>query len=398
MLGRVLPSVALAAMALLVSRAARAQAEPPPSQDGWSADAFVPAERGSRWFAAESLDLRGHGRMALGAVATYSHRLVVARDSDGTALGPVVENQARLHTGASFVFADRLRLGFDVPLQIVNDGQTVVVRGVTYRHAYDQAMVGDVRLSADVRIFGRFREGFTGAIGGQLLVPAGAPRSFTGDGEPHVRTRVMFAYDRGSVTLAASGGVHVRGREENWAGGRIGSELFTVLAGGVLLANGRIVVGPELQATTVVSGGEGFQSRTTPIEAIFGTRWEVLPFIRVGAGLGAGLTRAYGAPAVRGLLSLEWTPEDPPAPPPPEPEKKDEGPDRDGDGVPDALDACGFVPGEASPFAERNGCPPPLPAAPPTTSPSEPAVGPPSEPPPGAPAPPPPPASEETPR
>lgn len=336
--------------------------------DGWMSDAFIPAERGSRWFFVESLDLRGHGRMALGVVGSYSYRSVAVRDASDSIIASPVRNQAVLHTGASFVFADRLRLGFDVPLQIIGDGHAATVDGVRYAPASDETAVGDVRLAADLRVFGRHAEGFTCAVGGQLFVPAGSAASFTGDGEPHARPRIMFAYERSSFALAAMTGMHLRGRDEPWAGGRIGSEVFAGLAGGVLLAHKRISIGPELLATTVVTGGDTFRTRTTPIEVLLGTRWEILPKIRAAVGAGKGLTHAYGAPEYRALFALEWVPDDPL--PPPSPVDEATPPDRDGDGVPDAIDACGFVPGEKSEFPERNGCPRPEPAPAPAPAPA----------------------------
>jgi OOP family OmpA-OmpF porin len=346
-------AAAFAAAALLGRTAAA-------DEEGWSSDALIPAERGSRWFFVESLDLRGHGRMALGAVATYSYRSVAVRDDRGDVVASPVRNQVVLHQGASFVFADRIRLGFDVPLQIVADGNSAVVDGVRFAPAADEAAVGDVRLAGDVRLFGRHAEGFTGAIGMQLFVPAGSPSSFTGDGEPHVRPRFMLAYEHRSVALAAMTGVHLRGRDEDWARGHIGSEVFVGLAGGVLLAQKRISIGPELIATTVVSEGWAFRARATPVEVLLGTRWEVLPKVRAAVGGGVGITHAYGAPVARALFALEWVPDDPLPPPTPKGDKVTP-PDRDGDGVPDPDDACGFVPGEKSAFPERNGCPPPEP-------------------------------------
>jgi len=76
------------------------RATPASAADGWSSDALIPSERGSRWFYAESLDLRGHGRMALGAVGSYSYRSVAIRDGDGNVIASPVRNQAVLHTGA----------------------------------------------------------------------------------------------------------------------------------------------------------------------------------------------------------------------------------------------------------------------------------------------------------
>ncbi len=343
------------------------RAAPASAVEGWSSDALIPSERGSRWFYAESLDLRGHGRMALGAVGSYSFRSVAIRDCDGNVVASPVRNQTVLHTGASFIFHDTIRLAFDVPLQLAADGRAATIDGVRYAPASDETAVGDVRLAGDVRLFGRHREGWSAALGLQLFVPSGSPASFTGDGEPHVRPRFMLAYDKEIVLLAFTGGMHLRGRDESYAGGHIGSEAFAAIAGGVMLAHRRISIGPELFATTVVSAGEAFGARTTPVEALLSSRIEVLTKIRLGVGAGGGLTHAYGAPVFRGLLSLEWTPDDP-LPPPPKVDKNAP-PDRDGDGVPDADDACGFIPGDRSPFPARNGCPAAQPVEPAPASP-----------------------------
>src|SRR3954469_2408121 len=119
---------ASAAVWLVASRAS-GQGAAPVKTPGGSSDAFIPSERGSRWFYAESLDLRGHGRMALGAVGSYSYRSVAIRDADGNVIASPVRNQAVLHTGASFIFHDTIRLAFDVPLQLAADGHAATIDG-----------------------------------------------------------------------------------------------------------------------------------------------------------------------------------------------------------------------------------------------------------------------------
>jgi streptogramin lyase len=50
----------------------------------------APSERGSDWFANESLDLRGHLRPAAGLVLDYSHRPLVIEQPDGSTSSSLV--------------------------------------------------------------------------------------------------------------------------------------------------------------------------------------------------------------------------------------------------------------------------------------------------------------------
>ena len=62
--------------------------------------------------------------------------------------------------------------------------------------------------------------------------------------------------------------------------------------------------------------------------------------MRIGAGFGPGLSRGFGSPKYRGLLSVEWAPQ-----PDEKPPLVVKPLDRDKDGVIDAQDACPDVPG-----------------------------------------------------
>ena len=351
---RLVTATLLGAGALASASQASAQEQP-----GYASNHFQPSERGSQWFALDSLDLRGSGRLAIGAVNDYSYRSLVAYASDGTVDASIVRNQLTTHLGGAVVLADRVRIGLSVPLQLFADGHTASINGVTFRPS-DEVAVGDVRLSGDVRLFGVHGDAGTLAAGAELYVPSGQTSAYTGDGEPRVAPRLLFAGRTDSFAYAARAGVMVRGREEDYGDGRIGTSLNAGLSAGLLLADGKVLVGPELFGSTVLSKGHAFEARTTPVEALLGTHVDLGSDVRLGAGVGAGLTRGYGAPVFRGLLSIEWVPGDAPAPkveakveapkPPP--------PDSDGDGIPDCEDACSRAAGPRSDVAEKNGCPP----------------------------------------
>src|SRR5512139_3661686 len=100
--------IALAAMTAPAVAQAQDQAET------FALNRYEPSERGSDWFANESLDLRGHLRPALGVVGDWAYKpLVLYKDDEEYA--KIVEHQLFVHVGGSLVLWDRLRLGANLP-------------------------------------------------------------------------------------------------------------------------------------------------------------------------------------------------------------------------------------------------------------------------------------------
>lgn len=318
---------------------------------GFSLDRYEPSERGSDWFANESLDLRGDMRPALGIVGDWAYKPLVLYKDDAE-YANIVEHQIFVHVGGALVMFDRLRLGANLPLLVYSKGES----GTTAQSSFstdDSATVGDVRLGADVRIVGEYGDVATLAAGVQVFLPTGKQDSFAGDEKVRVMPRLMLAGDAGMLTYAARVGFHYRGLQDDFAGEPFGSELTFGAAAGVRALDGKLVVGPEVFGSTVVSdGGDGaFAKKTTPLEIIVGGKYKVAPDWRVGAAVGPGVTRGVGAPEVRVLASVEWFPEI-------EKGKPVEGPkDRDGDGIIDAHDACPDLAGVASTDPAKHGCP-----------------------------------------
>jgi OmpA-OmpF porin, OOP family len=342
---------ARAAVALLASLPSTALAQ----SAGFAIDRFDPAERGSDWFAADSLDLRGHGRLMLGATGDYAHKPLVLYDRDGDELSSIIERQLFVHVGASFVLWERLRLGASLPVLAHQKGEPGTVNGVPFR-AEEGAAVGDLRLAADVRLLGEYRSPFSLAGGVAVFAPTGKQEAFAGDGEVRVLPRLLLAGDLGNFAYAAKLGVLYRANDAGFNGSPRGTEAVVAAAIGYRSNDGKLVLGPELFGSTVVADGDAFFSRrSTPFELLFGAHYKVTDDVRLGAGIGPGLTRGFGSPQLRGLLSLEWAPEPAKEPLvlPPAPEK-----DRDGDGIFDKVDACPDTPGEKNADAAKNGCPP----------------------------------------
>jgi OmpA-OmpF porin, OOP family len=337
-------------------------------------DRFDPSERGSEWFVLDSLDLRGHKRVALGVVGAWTYKPLVAYDAAGNEVAALVEHQIVVHPGASLVLFDRLRLATSLPIIAYQTGDAVVSRGLTYLPPTSPSS-GDLRLAADVRIVGRHREPFTLAAGIGVHLPTGARDEYTSDGYVRPIPRVAVAGEISRFTYAARAAFAYRALDDNFDGNPLGSEILLSGAAGFRLVKDRLVVGPEIQASSIVDGDAFLKKRGTPIEWIFGAHYTYRE-LRLGMGVGRGLTRGWGTPAFRAFLSAEWVApflEPSAAPPRVEPTPAPASapspsphvpvpvpmpvPDRDADGIPDDKDACPEEPGTGSSDPLTNGCP-----------------------------------------
>ncbi len=186
-------------------------------------------------------------------------------------------------------------------------------------------------------------------------MPTGSQDAFTGDGQVRFAPRVMAAGDIGQLVYAANLGFYYRAQNQTFAATQTGSEVFAGASLGVRVFDDKLLLGPEVNVSTVVEDGDAvFDQGTTPLELILGGHYFLGDEIRIGAGFGPGLTRGLGAPEWRGLLSFDWiqsVEEKKPVAVAPA--------DRDGDGILDKDDACPDVPGEKNEDPAKNGCPPP---------------------------------------
>jgi OmpA-OmpF porin, OOP family len=336
----------------LVSHSAQAQ-QATESAQGFAINRYNPAERGSQWFALESLDLRGHVRPAVGATLDLAYKPLVVYKPDGSEDTTVINTQFFAHIGASLVLWDRLRFGINFPFALQQSGERGTV-GPLNVAAPSGAALGDLRLGGDVRLFGKYGDPITLALGVQLFAPTGNRAAFTGDETFRVLPRLSAAGNYGVLTYAAMLGVQYRGMTEGFVDTKTGTEFAGGASIGVKALGDRLVVGPELYGSTIISGTDDvkFKQPRAPLEVILGAHYTVGQF-RVGAGVGPGLTRGVGTPALRAVASVEWVPGvvKPVKRLVPTPD------DRDGDGIYDIKDACPDIPGVASDNAQLHGCP-----------------------------------------
>jgi outer membrane protein OmpA-like peptidoglycan-associated protein len=370
--------------ALLVSAASSAAETTAP---GFALSRFEPSDRGSRFFNLESLDWRTDGRPALGVVLDHAYKPLVvdAREDAGDAA--VVRHQLLGHVGGSLNAGKNFRFGLNLPVVFYATGRAGQIGLEKYAPPRTSA-AGDLRLSGDWRFFRAAEDRFVAGLGARAFLPTGDAGAYASDGKFRMHALVNVAGFAGDFVWAARAGAVLRNLDAVINGTKVGDEGLVAVALAYRALDGKLQIGPEAVASTYL-GRTAFRESTTPIDVTLGVRYDATRDLRVGFGVGRGLTDAFGEPVVRGLASLEWSPTDsdpppcstcpvcPPAaetppPPPPPPVAAAPGPaDRDGDGIFDDVDACPFVPGVKSDDPTKHGCPlPPPPAAPPPPPPA----------------------------
>lgn len=315
--------------------------------DGYALNILDAAVRGSEWFASESLDLRGHGRTSFGFVYDWAHRpLVAARPARA-----IVRNQMIIQPGASVILWERLRLALDIPMVVHSDGNTVVRDGVRYEAPPGRIGLADMRLGAVLRLFGTHGGPLTAAVGVHVSLPTGKENAYTGDGALRVLPHLLLAGDCHGFVYAGKLGVGYRGAAHDLLGAHLGHYAYFALSVGVRMFERRFVLGPELFGHTGLGDGELWKRRTTPVEALLGMHYSFDNGMRLGVGIGFGLSEGLGAPQQRGMLSLEWNRAMHTTP------LVAAEQDHDWDGVPDSEDACIERPGPRSSDVLISGCP-----------------------------------------
>ncbi len=333
----VLATVALAAATVVATPPARGQQ----TAEGFAVNRFEPSERGAGWFSLDQLDFRGGVRPAIGVVGDYQYRPLVISKND-TVVSSIVRNQLAFHLGASGVF-DRFRGGLSLPFTGVGEGRGGVVGGVRYDPPAHNGALGDLRLAFDARLLGTHDDVISLAAGLRAWLPTGSKASYMGDGDLRLSPHLLLAGGRGVLAYAGRFGLQYRGRDDAFGASRLGSEMIFGLSAGARLAGGDVLVGPEIQGSSLLNA-DFLSGRATPVLGLLGAH-ATAGDLRVGGGVGTGLSPGLGTPEFRALLSIEWSPAIVL--------------DRDLDGVLDDHDACPDTKGVETSDPRTSGCAPP---------------------------------------
>lgn len=269
---------------------------------------------------------------------------------EGTA---IVSDQAFARLNGSITFFDRLLVGVDVPLAVVQAGDSPTFSGVTIASP-DGVEMGDVRLDVRGKLYGRYREPVSVALGSRFYFPTSGAGSLAGEGKPRVAPQATLSGRLGEITsfhYTAELGWMLRGPENPHTlrfGAGVGVSLLDDLLGLSAEMFGASLVGSETPLTNeaiIIEPG----SRTS-VELLGGAKLRVLEGLTFGAAAGPGVSDGIGAPSFRVLGMVGWAPMT---------ARDRSGEDDDGDGVQNGVDRCPDEKGEANDDPAKNGCLPP---------------------------------------
>ncbi|HHH10687.1 MAG TPA: OmpA family protein, partial [Sorangium sp.] len=347
-----------AALATMLFGIGQARAE------GYALSRFDPVPAGDRLFGVQDPLTHGHMKLHVGLMADYAYNpLVTTRALGGKGFGvadpaagtSIVEHQMFLHLNGSFALWERLNINVNVPLAVVNTGESPQnPTGGAVIESPDGAAFGDIRIGVRGTLLGEHGDAFALGVGGYFWLPTGGTDAYVSDNQVRGTIEVLLGGDLDPVYYNLAVGAQLRESKTllNNANGDLipqGSMIQIGGGAGVFLGDRKqITLGPEFKVAVTMDQP---QSRNTNAELLLGAKYRFLEDFRIGAAAGPRLSRGHGSPDLRAVLSFEYTPD-------PHPVAVADG---DGDGVADSKDACPDQPGvENMEDPALHGCPAPV--------------------------------------
>lgn len=299
-----------------------------------------------------------HGHLRLGAQLhlDYANDPLVyeaALGLEDSEAARVVEHQLTATLGLSLGLLDRFVVFAGLPVHLVMTGDDLLPPGAA---GAPGGGLGDVQLGARARLLGESDDFFALALQATVTLPSSSD-AYQGDDFLSFHPEVLAELRPGLLRMTANLGVRVRENETYVGNVEIGDELtFGLGLTAPLYGDFRDPSKLRLDLHAQLYGGSSFSNffgrEETPLEAIAGFKVHHPSGFVFGAAGGAGITRGFGSPDGRAILTVGWAQPRELAPEaPPEPS------DRDGDGVVDESDACADEAEDADDFEDEDGCP-----------------------------------------
>ena len=367
--------VAIAAVTVLT-----ALAVPAARADGIDLAVFAPtpATTGTG-FQVQSPEVGASGSWVAGATVSYASNPLVLEGFDNqrrqAIRNALVERSTLVEPGLAYAFLGRFEAGVHIPIYMQSGRRAATnAGGMTDGLAVapaDGTATGNLTLNLKVQLWrgeGGFGSAAFGAAGVAVL-PTATAGQFTGSDQPEGRLLLLGALTPSALesrmALSVNVGPIVRGKSEYanivqqsgvaWGAGAS----YRVLDG--LWATAELFGEATPSGHRQASDANAMAAATalSPVEWLAGITVKAERRFTIGFAAGRGVTNALGTPDLRGVLSLAFVPGAPAVAPLHASDPGAAERDRDGDGIPDAVDKCPDEPEDKDLFEDEDGCPDP---------------------------------------
>ncbi len=350
------------AVLLVAFGATASRAAPPESPQNLDLGVFQPApETTPSNVQVETATVGADGDWALLALTSYANNPLVLSTSQND--DAQVKNRIMFLLGGSYAFLDRFEAGLHMPLYVQN-GDAINSMMMFGEPAASGAARGDLVLHAKAQLWRGEAVGgtFASALAGGLTLPTATDNEFAGLAKPSGRILALASLTPGlaakRLTINLDVGGVIRGKT-TFANITLGSG-FAWGIGGAYRVIDPMFLTAEAFGEVVPSGranAMGTKSALSTAEWLVGIRYQLERRSSLGLAVGRGLVAGFGAPDLRGVLEVTFTPGAVDLPP----LRGTEGDysDRDGDGIPDSRDKCPDDPEDKDMFQDEDGCPDP---------------------------------------
>ncbi|MEZ4360828.1 MAG: choice-of-anchor D domain-containing protein [Kofleriaceae bacterium] len=263
----------------------------------------------------------------------------------------LVSQRTMFDLGVALAFARRVEVGARVATMSQDgdaDGSTV--RGL---EPGSGSALGDVLLHTKVTVLRGAKLGVSAAA--NLTLPTATDDAFAGAGGVAAGGAVIVGGAGRRLSAAANLGFTYQPKVT--LGNITQGNRATVGLGAAWRATDAISLSAELFGALGV--GQVERRAASPFEALVGMRYRATRTVGISVGLGTGVVRGIGAPAMHGVLAFELAPNAPSIEPLRPPKPYVPPPDADGDGVADADDQCPTEAEDLDGFGDTDGCPDP---------------------------------------
>jgi outer membrane protein OmpA-like peptidoglycan-associated protein len=258
----------------------------------------------------------------------------------------LVSQRTVVDLGVAFALAGRLELGARMATMNQSGDDEDMVRGLEPGVG---TALGDALLHAKLQLV----RGVALAVNATL--PTATDDAFAGSGKFGGSGLVLLGL--GNRRFSASANLGFGYQDKVILGNITQGNRALMGAGASFRATDKLTVTGEVFGAIAI--GQRDRDGASPLEALAGVRYQATRVVGISLGMGTGIMRGIGAPALHGVLAFELAPNaraaDPIRPikpyvPPP---------DGDKDGIVDADDRCPIESEDLDGFRDLDGCPDP---------------------------------------